>query len=247
MTGCLSLFTTEPDVCGRADRRSHTSKMKGAGTLYSGNPFGIPGLWLKIYDDYYSNFEEVRDFALSCTFSKPYSGAWSGLHSEERHPETRENYYTLAERIPEKGVPEWDNVEKSFVFWGRPSAGLFATLYAGEQDTVHFHRRSGTWAGVCYLNEDQAGNGGLHLFRHLETGLYSCKGAGLEDISQLRADGPDSTKWEKVASVAMKPNRMIVFDGRFFHAASDGFGDQPGNCRLTQLFNIDFKESAEAE
>ena len=38
-------------------------------------------------------------------------------------------------------------------------------------------------------------------------------------------------------------NRMVLFNGRYFHAASDGFGMTPSDGRLAPLFNIDFLSS----
>jgi hypothetical protein len=58
-----------------------------------------------------------------------------------------------------------------------------------------------------------------------------------------RADGHDRSKWNEVLVIPARKNRMVLFDGRFFHAASEGYGDGPRNGRLTQLLGIDFQES----
>ncbi|MFG6202606.1 hypothetical protein [Nonomuraea sp. JJY05] len=41
----------------------------------------------------------------------------------------------------------------------------------------------------------------------------------------------------------MRFNRMVLFDGQYFHAASDGFGTDARTGRLAQLFAIDFELS----
>lgn len=201
-----------------------------------------PDFFLDILDQYYPDPYVVRDFALSCTFERPFTGTWQGLHSLQRYPDTKKVFFELASRMPAVGTPNWEQIETSRDFWGRPSAGMFALLLANQFDTVHFHRRSGAWAGVCYLSlpKDCSDRDGVIFFRHLRTGLTNCISATPDQIAELRNDGSHFDAWEVVQHIPMRFNRMVLFDGRCFHAASNGFGDNVNNGRLTQLFNIDF-------
>jgi len=205
------------------------------------------GLFLEVIDDYYhaGEAEELRAFALSCTFAPPFTGSWNGLQSIERAPQTPEVFRNLASRLPALGKDNWDQVETSYRFWGRPSAGMFALLLRGQSDTVHFHARSGTWAGVCYLAPPALcdGRDGVTFFRHKRTGAETFVDASSSQLAAFRLDAPDPTRWEVVHTVSMAFNRMVLFNGRFFHAASHGFGDGPTDGRLTQLFNIDFSST----
>lgn len=201
-----------------------------------------PESFVRILDGYYPRPEKVREFALSCTFSEPFTGSWNGWQSLERAPDTRDVFFDLVRRLPETGTPNWEQIESSYRFWQRPSAGMFAFLPGGRSDTVHFHRRSGTWAGVCYLVPPQmaADRDGVAFFRHRETGATTSVGCSPEELAQFRSDGPFRERWERIRVVPMAFNRLVLFDGRAFHAASDGFGVTPREGRLTQLFNIDF-------
>ena len=205
----------------------------------------IPDLFVEVIDQYYADGNAVREFGLGCTFTAPFTGTWRGLQSVQRYPNTESVFYDLAGRIPVKGETTWTEIETSFKFWGRPSAGMFAVLLEGQEDTVHFHHRSGTWAAVCYLcRQNEIGRAkGLGFYRHRETGAYSCHGATKELLECFRRDAAHHECWEEVGAIDLVFNRMVLFNGRFFHAASPGFGDSPATGRLTQLFNIDFKTS----
>jgi hypothetical protein len=152
-------------------------------------------------------------------------------------------FLKLADQIPSEGLPTWDEVETSFRFWGRPSAGMFALLLEGQTDTVHFHRRSGRWAGVCYLTPPElvGARDGVVFYRHRPTGATHCPLDGQNDVARYREDASVADRWERLSAVEMAFNRMVIFDGRYFHAASPGFGTEAASARLTQLFNIDFR------
>lgn len=201
----------------------------------------LPGLFLTIVDDYYGDPEAVRQFAVESEFARPFTGAWQGLHSLRRHPDTEVVFQDIARRLPVSGTPNWDEVEESYRFWNRPSAGVFALLLDGQSDAVHSHKRTGRWAGLCYLNTPSqfSSDDGLRLYRHIATGATSCADASAADLAKFRSEGTDDSLWELVMTVPMAFNRMIIFDGQFFHAASDGFGSDAKTGRLAQLFAIE--------
>lgn len=202
----------------------------------------IPGLFIQVVDEYYPDPDAVRNYAVQSVFSPPFTGAWQGLHSTRSHPSSREVFADLAARTGQPGKTNWPEIQASERFWGRPSAGVFALLLAGQSDTVHSHKRSGRWAGLCYLTtppeDDQIH--GLQFFRHRGTGRTNCNGLSPSELTGFRDDGAKHEAWERTGVVEIVYNRMIIFDGQFFHAASDGYGTNVSNGRLTQLFAIDF-------
>jgi len=204
----------------------------------------LPGLFLRVFDDFYEDPHEVRSFALKCEFAAPFTGSWNGTHSLQCHPDTKVTFERLASYLPADGETNWDEIETSYRFWGRPSAGVFALLLAGQHDSVHAHKRTGRWAAVTYLSDPSAceGRDGLRLFRHRATGATNCIGASRAMLENFRRDGADRTAWEQVARIGMRFNRSVLFDGRYFHAASEGFGRDAATGRLTQLFAIDTRE-----
>jgi hypothetical protein len=197
---------------------------------------------LRIIDNYYIDPFAVREAALLYTYTRPETGTWNGLHSIQRHPDTEEHFFALARMIDPGGQPNWDQIQASYQFWSRPSAGLFALLLEGQSDNVHYHLRSGARAAVCYfsLPRDCDSRDGVSFYRHRASGLVTCQGANISMLQQLKSDGPHRSRWEKIATVPMSFNRMIIFDARCFHAASDGFGTSILDGRLAQIFNIDF-------
>ncbi|MFG1680735.1 hypothetical protein ACGFNP_11245 [Nonomuraea sp. NPDC049269] len=199
---------------------------------------------LRVIDEFYVDAASVREFGLRCQFERHLSGSGVASNSLQRHPDAKTTYFRLAHIISSQKQPDWDSVESSFRFWGIPSSGAYALSLEGDRDTVHFHRRTGRWAGVCYLSTPEICNGrkGVIFYRHRETQLESFVGADSNTISMLRSQGADPSKWEEIGYVPMQFNRVALFDARHFHAASPGFGTSTASGRLTQLFGIDFLE-----
>lgn len=95
---------------------------------------------------------------------------------------------------------------------------------------------------MCYLSasEDCGGRDGLRLYRHRPSGAVTGAGASPDQLAVFRRDAQDECLWEVAATVPMAFNRMVLFDGLYFHGASEGFGHDAATGRLTQLFAIDF-------
>lgn len=199
---------------------------------------------LRVIDDFYADAVPVREFALRCQFERNLSGSGTASNSLQRHPDTKATYFRLARMISDAKHPDWDSVESSLRFWGIPSSGAYALSLEGDHDTVHFHRRTGRWAAVCYLSMPEmcTGRKGIIFYRHRKTQLESVEGADSDAISLIKRQGADPSQWDEIGFVPMKFNRVALFDGRHFHAASPGFGTSTADGRLTQLFGIDFLE-----
>lgn len=197
-----------------------------------------------VLDGYLENPEEVREWAVQSEFVRPFTGTWNGLHSTRSHPSRRELFFDIASRIPEKGRSNWEDVVSSEKFWERPSAGVFALLLDGQKDTVHFHQRTGSWSAVLYLSrkDDCVGRSGVSFYRHAATGAERFDELSNELIPKFKEDSQFDDRWELVYSVEMRFNRLVIFNGKYFHAASAGFGDNPLNGRLTQLFSMNISE-----
>lgn len=196
---------------------------------------------LIVTDDFYDDPCSVREFALNMPFRTPEFSTWRGLHSSDRHPETRDAFFRICHVLRPGSRHNWNDIEKSYEFWGYPSAGLFALLLSGQTDDIHFHRRT-RWAAVCYLTPDDRVpvDACLVFYRHNGSGISNISNAPVHLIDAFRQEGADKTLWSEVKRVPMRYNRLVAFDARFFHAASDGFGANRYDGRLTQLFNINF-------
>jgi hypothetical protein len=103
------------------------------------------------------------------------------------------------------------------------------------------------YSGILYLSLAEHARGGTDFFRHRRTGLDRVPqridqivAAGYPDINALIADVVNhdtnyQAKWEKVMTVPMRFNRLILFSPWLFHNAAPGFGTGPANGRLVQL------------
>lgn len=106
------------------------------------------------------------------------------------------------------------------------------------------------WAGVLFMTLPQHCRGGTEFFRHRD---YGTEGAPLtpEDLKLYgpnetnrdtltnrltEVDGRDRSKWEKIMTIPMKFNRLVLFRGWAWHTAGESFGTTPENCRMVQLF-----------
>lgn len=197
-----------------------------------------------VVDNFYEFPEEVRAFALNCEYTEPM-GSWMGLHSFLRHPSTKDSLFRIAKMVSDL-PPNWEEIDASYQFWRKAACGGFATLFDGQKGIIHSHRRSGDWAGVLYLSNPEhcVGRDGTLFFRHTETGLEYFNGhEDDENFQKAKRDARDYSCWELVESIEMQYNRLVLFDSRFFHAPSVGFGENPTNCRLIQVFNFVIPET----
>jgi len=196
----------------------------------------------RIVDGFYDDPDEVRDFAIRCSYKKPLISSTPSLVSDVRHPNTRETLARIAALVDSE--PDWKAIEELHRFWGQSSCGDFQ-LTLGHLDTVgqpHSHK-NGQWVGIIYLNtrEQCRGKIGTYILRHNSSGLCHITQANEEQYEQLKEDAYDLSKWTVIAAPEMRYNRLFLFDSRYFHAMSAGFGDSPKTGRLIQIFN--FKSS----
>ncbi len=103
------------------------------------------------------------------------------------------------------------------------------------------------YSGILYLSLPKDCRGGTDFFRHRRTGLERVPqdtgqmlAAGYSDINQLidevvNADTLKHARWEKVLTVPMRFNRLILFSPWMFHNSGRGFGSGPDNGRLVHL------------
>jgi hypothetical protein len=124
----------------------------------------------------------------------------------------------------------------------------------GEEQTVPHRDADVEISGVIYLCASDAEGEGTGFFRHRPSGLSAgfIGSPELEDavraspfptvdqfLSDLSRPGPErniygpgpSRSWELTLAVALRPNRLVLFDSRLFHAA---LSPRRQTTRLTQ-------------
>lgn len=125
--------------------------------------------------------------------------------------------------------------------------GRYSCRLEGEKSKIDIHVDDCDWGGVLYLNLPEQCQGGTTLWRHKATGLDMWPNLaeqaklkekyGIQDLRKFffNSEGLDRTRWEPAMTIPMKYNRLVLFQGRFFHSPAYGFGNSLENGRLTQV------------
>jgi hypothetical protein len=185
-----------------------------------------------IIDDFYSDVDSVREFALSQEFS--ITGNYPG-------PRTQTFLNDSMKQIIESVVsPFYGDV----IYWSEEQyTGAFQYTTSRDRSWIHADQTT-KWAGVCYLTPDAPLSAGTGLFKHKSTGLTTAPrnedgtyNQNLLDI--INKDSQDMTKWELVDRLANVYNRLILYRGDNFHISLDYFGQDKYDGRLFQTFFFD--------
>lgn len=181
---------------------------------------------LIIVDDFYSNPDQVREFALAQKFE--VSGNYPGLRTKPYLPDDLKACIQYIMKDAGGNITHW--------FEESGYTGAFQICTSQDRTWIHADSHN-TWAAVCYLTPDAPLSSGTALYRWKETKEYE-----RTDNSQPHLNGYDYTKWEMTDYVANKFNRIVFYRGNLYHASLDYFGDNLQNGRLFQtfFFNTEF-------
>lgn len=176
-----------------------------------------------IIDNFYSDPDSVRDFALSLDFS--VSGNYPGLRTQ---PCTNEGGYIdniklSLEKIINKKITEFplDNYNTAFQL----------TL---EGDTTWVHHDAMSYAAVVYLTPDAPLESGTAIYRHNITGIMK---HGPEQPLDFNNFSIPEDQWEIVAEAKNIYNRLVIYDAMYYHrSVLPGFGTDKQTGRLFQTF-----------
>jgi hypothetical protein len=174
---------------------------------------------LIIIDDFYSNPDAVRKFALSQEFN--IKGNFPGVRTKEFLTDDVKEVIEYNMQFAGK-VTDWMNYNEDSSY-----TGAFQLATANDRTWIHADYYN-MWAGVIYLTPDAPVTGGTGLYRHKQTDEFRRVNENHE--------GNDCTKWELFDRIGNKYNRMIIYRGDLFHASLDYFGDSLENGRLFQTF-----------
>jgi hypothetical protein len=172
-----------------------------------------------IIDDFYSNPDDVRAFALQQEFvvKKNFPGKRTiSLLNES----TKEGLQKIIEPFGGK-ILDWYEEEGG--------TGSFQHTTALDRSWMHVDNYN-TWAGVCYLTPNAPLSGGTGLFKHKERNtMYDMR-------KSLDGETQDMTKWEMVDRIGNVYNRLVLYRGDIYHTSLDYFGNNLENGRLFQVF-----------
>jgi tetratricopeptide (TPR) repeat protein/predicted O-methyltransferase YrrM len=182
-----------------------------------------PRLW--IVDDFYADPHTVREFALQQEFEANLN-YYKGSRSNEQHivPGTKEAF----EKIMGRKIENWAETHGM--------CGRFQ--YCTAEDSLVYHCDSQTFAGMVYLTPDAPFSCGTSLYAHKGTRLRN-----ENDFAETDVFGEtgfyDKSKFELVDTAGNVFNRLVIFDAKCIHSASEYFGQTKQNSRLFHLFFFD--------
>jgi hypothetical protein len=184
-------------------------------------------------DNFYTNPDEVREFALKQEFK--VRGNYPGQRTksfltDSLKKKMRDILYPFAGEITYWGS---DDTENNYT-------GSFQ--YTVSEDRSWIHADSTTdWAAVCYLTPDAPLSAGTGIFRHKATGWshYDYKRENEPGYVESAPPGNemrDYTKWEMVDRIGNVYNRLIMYRADNYHVSLDYFGQNMHDGRLFQVF-----------
>lgn len=174
-----------------------------------------------VVDNFYSNVDSVRQFALSQPFD--VKGNYPGARTKTFLNEDIKRVINGLMYGVAGNVTEWYEQDGL--------TGSFQIATAQDRTWIHSDHFN-SWAAVCYLTPDAPLSSGTGLYRHKATGRV--RPVGHDDPTDYTPY--DYTKWDMVDRVGNVYNRLILYRGDLFHASLDYFGNSNENGRLFQVF-----------
>ena len=175
-----------------------------------------------IVDDFYSNPDEIRNYALNIEYGQDLRW-YKGLRSTTtyRAPGTKEAF----EHIMGQKINDFDSGYN----------GVFQIMMS--QDPQVYHYDSQRWAAMIYLTPNAPLESGTRLHRSKINNTRHRDEPGSDFAFQ--GDFYDSTKFDIADSAANIYNRLVIMDAGCFHSAGPYFGNSIETGRLTHLFFFD--------
>lgn len=180
---------------------------------------------LYIVDNFYSNPDEVRKFALQQEFKTDLRW-YKGLRTTKvfRSLQIKESF----EKILGQSIQNWD-------YYG--SNGVFQITTAEDPQVYHYDTQK--WAAMIYLSPNAPLQSGTRLHSSKINGVCSSI-EPTELVNQAFSGGfYDSTKFNLVDSAGNVYNRLVIMDAQCIHSAGPYFGNSSETGRLTHLFFFD--------
>ena len=185
----------------------------------------LPQKRLFVVDDYYSDPDAIRDYALNKYEYKQDSNWYKGYRSTE-------SYH------PPGIVESFESIigQKIVSFPTGTINGCFQIMVASDQQVWHFDEQK--WAAMIYLSPNAPVQSGTRLhYAKNNTSIRHKDDLGVDEY--FNGNFYDSTKWDIADSAGNFYNRLVIMDARCVHSAGSYFGDNFQNGRLTHLFFFD--------
>jgi FkbM family methyltransferase len=188
---------------------------------------------LIVVDNFYTNPNKIREYALSLSYEPPENHGAVGYRCQSGR-KIQDGTKELFEKLLHKSIPDGNNVGE----WNYSTNGCFQ--WCDAKVPIVYHADTQQYAGIIYLTPDAPTNSGTSFLRHKKYKIRNNEIFSKSDWyqSDLNYNEPhlDKTQWEIVDSIGNVYNRLVIFDAHYIHAVTEYFGEDINNSRLFQLF-----------
>lgn len=176
-----------------------------------------------VVDNFYSDPYSVREYALQQEFIADLR-YYKGKRTEEKFfvPGTKKVF----ESIIGQPITAWDEYGMN---------GVFQTC--NPEDPLVYHTDLQEWAGMIYLTPNAPFECGTSMYAHKETKARHVSDPGIEVA--FSGGYYDKSKFELVDTIGNVFNRLVIFNGKCIHSASQYFGQSLEDSRLFHMFFFD--------
>lgn len=191
-----------------------------------------------VVDNFYTEPDKVRDYALSMTKNDGNDGNYAGIMTKDSFL-TQEHLDIIGKLVGSLVIP-------STIFTGK---FRFTKQDDPFKQEIHFDPGDNNcaWAGVVYLTPNVENTDGTIFWKHKRTGLESIprnlegiNQYGWKDVNDLKVfldtEGMNYSYWDRTMAIPYKYNRLVLFRPWLFHSPGKAFGDTIENSRLVQTF-----------
>jgi hypothetical protein len=169
-----------------------------------------------VIDNFLSNPDSVRDFALKETFSHDIS------------------VQTYANDALKKGIET--QIGSPITKWNNCHNGRYELTTCLSNRIIKYHDNT-MWSGALFLTPGASPGSGL--------GVYQCKGGVIKNYDDIKnykhdkyysAHKQDPSKWTQTDMIGNVYNRLVLFKSNLFISNLEYFGITPETGRLIQVF-----------
>lgn len=174
---------------------------------------------IMIVDNFYTNVDEVREYALSLEYKT--TGNYPGFRTESvKDPIWKAYIKAKLENLLNRQITSFD-AEHNTSF-----------QFTTELSDTWVHSDLQSFAAVLYLTPEPLLDSGTALYRHKKSGTTKHT-EGLD----IAPDARDLTHWEMLAEAKNVYNRLVIYEADQYHrSVVPGFGTDKYTGRLFQTF-----------
>lgn len=181
-----------------------------------------------VVDNFLHNPDQVRGFALAQEYengSDYYKGRRT--HHQFLSDELKESFENL--------------LGKKITYWQGEGNGMNGRFqFCTPEDPLVYHADLQDFAGLLFLSPDAPFETGTSFYRNKANHLTHVH-TQEENMQAFKHGFFDKTKFELVDTVGNVYNRLVLFNGKRIHAASNYFGQNKSDARLFQIFFFNYE------